>query len=223
MAVSEDIEIVVLRPLHFAAIYPEIFVVERFKAFAAVEIRNPASPRPCMRDIHAEIGMDTREKPLTYTAVEKPLEHFVSMVAGPQPVTMTDKESLTAYLKKDGFAVDRDAKFLREVVEHPHVVVTGEEYDGDSCVAEFSQFSQKSGEAPGDCVAILEPEIEDVAEKIDRMGIMADLFKPADDSLLPCDTGGMIGDAQVKIGGKVYFLLLEGVNPRNGHVVRNLW
>ena len=66
-----------------------------------------------------------------------------------------------------GVAQNGNAHLLGEVAEHPHVVVAGEEGNGQARVGQLGQLALQAAEAPRNGVAVLKPEVENVAQQVD--------------------------------------------------------
>src|SRR5690606_24162331 len=147
--------------------------------------------------------MDSGEQPLTKCTVEEFLLNFVYAVARPEAITMADQQTVLSYLEYLRFPVYRYAQFFREVIKHPHVVISGKERDRNSFVAEFGEFALESDESFWDGVGVFEPEIKDVAKKKYRVRIMPDSLKPGYDPAFALQAVISIGCTQVKVGGEV--------------------
>ena len=78
--------------------------------------------------------------------------------------------------------VDFHAAFTREVVAHPHIVVAREEDHAHAPVREFGQLAERPHEAFGNHAAVFEPEVEDVAQKKDRLRIAPRGVEPCDET-----------------------------------------
>ena len=116
---------------------------------------------------------------------------------------MGQEEALPAERFDAGRRADLHAAFAREVIAHPHVVVAREKEDAYAAVGHRSQPAERPDEAAGHHLAVFEPEVEDIAQKNDRLGIGRDGIEPGDE--LPLDTTGDLGaaSAQMDIGCEV--------------------
>ena len=119
---------------------------------------------------------------------------------------MPDEEALTADHQLDRLAVNGNTQLFWEVVKHPHVVVAGEECDRDAGIAQLGKFSLKADETSGNCMAVLEPEIEDVTKEVNGLCIVTNRFKPGYDFALAFKADFRGRDTQVEVGGEVEFL-----------------
>src|SRR5690606_18915988 len=108
-----------------------------------------------------------------------------ALVAGTQAVSMAYKEALSVEKEFFRFAIDWDIQFLLKVVFHPKVVVANKEVNGNSTILYFSELPQNPYKSFRHHVFVLEPEIEEIAQKIDGGGIVPHLLQPFYELLLP--------------------------------------
>lgn len=153
----------------------------------------------------AEIGMEPRKRPLTKRVPEYPLDEFIAVVVGPQAVSMSDKERLPPKRAYHRRSVHGDTQFTGKVIKHPHVVVAGENMDGQPAVAELGQFSKKADIPPGDYMPVFEPKIEQVAYEKELGRIFPDSVQPTQNRPFPLPAAQTGIDAQMEIGGEIDF------------------
>ena len=122
------------------------------------------------------------------------------------------------------FAVQYDAAFLFEVVEHPHVVVAGEVVDLHAVVGEFGDFSEESCEAPWHGLTVFEPEVEHVSEEVYGGGLVLDAVEEVDESAFLCTAAADGLGAQVGIAEEVdrFHQVGEGVCGWVGNAFRGV-
>ena len=145
-----------------------------------------------------------REEPPQQTRAEDGVEQpECGTLADVHVVAVGQEEALPAERHDAGRGVDLHAAFARKVVAHPLVVVAREEEDPDAAVGHRRQPSERTDEAPGHHLAVLEPEVEDVAQQHHRLGIGRNGVEPGDE--LPLDPAGDLGaaSAQMDIGCEV--------------------
>ena len=78
------------------------------------------------------------------------------------------------------------ATFLLEIISLPKVVIATEKVHFHTHVGQFADFSEQTRVALGHHIAILKPEIEDVAHEIYGLGLMLDAFEKIDQPALLC-------------------------------------
>src|SRR5688500_19400955 len=101
------------------------------------------------------------------------------------------------------------AEFVRKIIEHPHVMVSCKKEYRNTRVAEFGKLAEQSHITFRDGVFILKPEIEDIAQQINRMGVGFDGITPSYYLLFPLQARGMIGHAQMEVRGAVNVSVVE--------------
>ena len=125
------------------------------------------------------------------------------MVAGAKAIAVADEKRLAAQQIGLRQAMHGNAQFVGEVVAHPHIVVAGEEGDGQARIGEFGELSLKPDEPLRNGVPVFKPEIEHVAHQKQRGGIGLNLIEPAHHGLFAFTAEGGRRGAKVKIGGKI--------------------
>ena len=68
-------------------------------------------------------------------------------------------------------SVQRDAAFGTEVVVCPQIVIAGEKMDGNTPVGQSRQSAQQARESARNDPLVLVPEIEDVADQKNSLGV----------------------------------------------------
>src|SRR5690606_21034679 len=167
-------------------------------------VADPALARPIPRNANSKVGVDARKQPLTEGAVKKFLLKLIYAVAGSKAVTMANKQTVVTYLQHLRLPVDGYSQLFREVIKHPHVVVSREECDRDSLIAKLGKFALKPDKSFGYGVGILEPEIKNVAKQKNCVRVMADGLEPRYNLTLTFEAVFSIGCTQVEVGGEIY-------------------
>lgn len=107
--------------------------------------------------------------------------------------------------------MDSNSELRGEVVEHPHVVVSGKERNRYSLIAKFGELALQADKSAWYRVFVFEPEVKDIAQKINRIGFVFDRIEPGNDLPFTPETFFRGGYAQVKIGGeKDLFVVKRG-------------
>ena len=78
--------------------------------------------------------MQPPEEPLGHRICKDFLHAFEAFVAGPQPISVTNKELLFVQAEYPGFVKDGDVKLFLKVSPHPKVVVADKIIHGDPIV-----------------------------------------------------------------------------------------
>src|SRR5574337_1457309 len=102
-------------------------------------------------------------------------------------------------------AVNNNSKFFGEVIKHPHVVIAGKKINGHSAISQLSQFTLQTDKPFRNCLFVFKPKIKNIAQQIDRVGIVFNPVEPGCYSFFTMQTGLIIGSAQMKIGCEIYF------------------
>lgn len=184
MAMPKDIKVVVLRFLNLTTIHPKVFVFGPLELLLLLIVVNTAFTRPCLRNADPQVRVYPCEHPLTDFAVEESLQDFIRVVTRTESISVTDQKFLVADFDYPGLSIDWYPELLREIVKHPHVVIPCEENHRDARIPDGSELSKKPGKPLRDSVLVLEPEIENVTQQVDRVRIMTHAVKPLDDQVL---------------------------------------
>ena len=95
----------------------------------------------------------------------------------PQAVAVAYQHPLAAELHHHRVVVHDGPHLLRQVVEHPHVVVADEEMDLHPLVGQLGQLAQQPHMPAGHEVAVGEPEVEDVAQQHQLLAVGLNLVQ----------------------------------------------
>ncbi len=118
---------------------------------------------------------------------------------------MRQEETLSAKFPDHRFAVELQPNFLFKVIERPHVVVAPEKMHRNPGISNLSKLSEQSHIPFWHNGFVFKPEIEQVAHQENLFGVGFYNIEPADEFFLPLPALLPVGDAEVKIGGEVYF------------------
>src|SRR5687767_714710 len=110
------------------------------------------------------------------------------MVARSQTITVSDHQGLISYHKFLRLSVYGDTKLHREIIKHPHVVVTCKKGYRNPCISQFSKLTLESDKTLWDGVFVLKPEIKNIAHQINGMRFVLDAIQPFYDQLLSLQT-----------------------------------
>ena len=91
-----------------------------------------------------------------------------------------------------------------KISECPDIVISGKKMNFNTAVSQLSQLTQEPNEPFGYHRFILKPEIENIAHQVNFRGIMANKVEPLYKELFTFQARSMIGNSQMKVGGKVY-------------------
>lgn len=154
---------------------------------------------PPVPETHRPVGMyapreEPPQRPRAEDAVEQ-AEHRLSVDV--HVVAVGHEDAPSAECEQLRRSVHLDAAFARQVVAHPHVVVTRQEGHAHAPVGQFGQFAQRPHEAFGHHAAVFEPEIEDVAHQEDRLRIAPRPVEPGDKT--PLDLPGCVRIARTEV------------------------
>ena len=120
-----------------------------------------------------------------------------------KPVAMCQVEFLSPELGEFRSGMDDEIQFAGEIPESPHVVVTAEQVHRDPRIRDLCQFTEKPGIAHWNHSPVFEPEIEQVAHKINGFSILPRSIEPGDEPLLTLQAGGMVGNSEMKVRSEV--------------------
>ena len=128
------------------------------------------------------------------------------MISRTQTVAMTYQEFLASYYERLRISINWDTKLCGKVVEHPHIMIAREKPNGNSRVSQTCELTLQSNKSFWYRMLVFKPEIENIAQQKNRMGVMLNAIKPSDNALFPFKTGLEIRNAKVKVRGKIDFL-----------------
>ncbi len=94
-----------------------------------------------------------------------------------QAVAMRQIEHLAVEFDRCRFVVYNHPALSAQVVQCPHVVVSGKEMHFHSVVGEFRQFSEETGKAARHYRLIFKPEVEHIAKHIHSLSFVLYLVK----------------------------------------------
>ena len=116
-------------------------------------------------------------------------------------VAVPYQEALPIEFHLDGFVVDDGAEFLREVVEHPHVVVANEEVYLYPTVSQLGQFAEDAGVSARHQIAVAEPEVEYIAQQHQGLAVVLDAVEPLAKLAFPLES--IRPTAQMRVRNKI--------------------
>ena len=141
--------------------------------------------RPCQAELQAPSRMYGGEEAAAEGIVKHLPEPQVFPVGCSEAVAVREVEHLAVDFRGQAYlAVHYHSALFLKVIVHPEVVVAGEEVHLHAVVREFGDFSQQSGVAFGDDVAIFVPEVEDVSEQVYGGGFVLDAVEEVHKSAL---------------------------------------
>ena len=97
---------------------------------------------------------------------------------------MRQEECLTFYINALWLVVHDNAALPGEVVFAPDIMVAGEEVYGYAGIGQLGQFAQQTGVALGNGIAVLEPEVEYIAQHVQALGLWLYLIQETAQVLL---------------------------------------
>lgn len=80
--------------------------------------------------------------------------------------------------------MDGNVEFFREVIEHPHIVITGKEDHRNAGVGKLGQFALQPDKSLWNGMVILEPKIKDVTHQVNAVRFVPDRIQPSHNSSL---------------------------------------
>ena len=152
---------------------------------------------PTVGDTKSKTRGQHLEKPLAEAAAEEHPHEVEPLVCVTKSVAMAYKTPFAVEFKYFRFIVDDGAKFLGEVVEHPHVVVAKEEVYLDAAVGQLGQLAEEACVATRHQMTVGEPEIEDIAQEHEFLAARLYLFK--EKTKLPLALEAILATAQMCI------------------------
>ncbi len=162
-----------------------------------------AAPPPS--EPHGQIGMrQPRERRPQNTRTEhgihEPQHGFVADVH----VVAVGYENIAA---REGHATRRKpylhAAFPRKIFAAPHVVVAYQQHYPHPAVSQLGQLAQRTSEALGDHLAVLEPEIEDVARQKYGLGILRRHVEPPHETPLHAARRLLVARSEMNVRGEI--------------------
>ena len=99
--------------------------------------------------------------------------------------------------------MDLQAAFALEVVTDPQVVVAREEDHADAAVGQLGQLAQRAHKPFGHDPLVLEPEVEDVTHKEDRLGVVRHGVEPRDEPALDTLRRSPVARTQMYVGCEI--------------------
>lgn len=145
-----------------------------------LETRLATAEGPAEREAERPARVDTGIQPLAETVSEQAAHEAERAAAVVHLVAMPQKEAATQEIDGNGAIVDGGTQFSREIVEHPDVVVAGQEVNFDAAVGELGDLAEETGKSFWNDIFILVPIVEHVAEEPDRYGTVLNAVEPSD-------------------------------------------
>ena len=104
---------------------------------------------------------------------------------GPDFVSVGDVDRETLMGDRDRTAGEFNAELLGEVLARPEVVIAGQVDHAHAGFHQVVEFEQDAGAGRRDGCAVLEPEVEEIANNIERPGVVADRLQKVDQDVFP--------------------------------------
>ncbi len=99
-------------------------------------------------------------------------------------IAVREEETFAEQLRIERLAVYDGSDFLRQVVEHPDVVIADKEMDFDTEVAQLGDLTEKAHVSARHDVFVFVPIVEDIAQEIHGRRIVFNLVEPSDETFL---------------------------------------
>ena len=98
-------------------------------------------------------------------------------------------------------------------------MVSCKEEDRDPRVSHLRKLAQQPDKSFRDGVFVFKPEVEDVAQQVDGMGVMPDAVQPLNDVTLPLKARFVVWHSQVEVGREVDLFTAQGCYLSAGHII----
>lgn len=102
-----------------------------------------------------------------------------------------------------GFSMKDHPTDLLQVIQHPHIMVSGKKVDADAPGRELSQLIQHAIISTRYTILVFEPKVEDVAGQHDRLRIAGRPVEPLHETALPAGRARLVARPQVNIRRKI--------------------
>lgn len=165
---------------HFTAKYYQPFLFFAQKDLVFMAICHPAFSRKIQGQRCAEARMQPGKKLLRNAAGKYFLQEFVAVVGGTQAVAMGNIKKFTPDFALLGATVHNHSKFFLKIAENPHVVIAGEVVYRNARIANLCDFPQQSYKSFGNNRFVFKPEVENISQQVNLIGILTHLLQPAD-------------------------------------------
>jgi serine protease Do len=142
--------------------------------------------RPCGQR-NAEVGVNEAVDRHGDPVAKHPAQHPVAMIAGGETVAVGEKERSPLRGDADRVGEGVESDFPLKEGTGPPVVIAAQEEDGEAGARQGLESGQDGEAARGNGVAILEPEVEEIAHEDEGGGLPRDLLEEFEESplLLP--------------------------------------
>lgn len=140
--------------------------------------------RPCIAKTKREPRMQRAENLLERTAMEDAGQDAVAARNGAEAITVTEAEDLAGNSRYVGLLKPFHSERL-EVGIAPDVVIAAKEIDIHTSIDEVEQRSKHAHIAFGNDVAVLIPEIPDVTEQVEALGLRRKRAEKLHETRLP--------------------------------------
>ena len=159
----------------------------------------PAGSGPAAREPEHRAGMKRLEQRDADLVAEHATDQFRLGVVAAERVAVTGQHPAAVDLEHaPGLLHDVYAQFLFEIVGHPPVVVAAEEPDIGP-LRHLGQRREHAHAAARHHVAVVHPEIEDVAQQVERLQVGRKRLQVLHERPLP-DTAGIGVRPQMQVG-----------------------
>ena len=203
VAVDEEVDVGVLLQVLLGVGDEGLVLLAHVAGRSLALVLEAAMLGPFEAEVYTPAGVYAGKEPLQDGVVEHGPQGAELPVGVAQSVAVGEVEELASELHGHGAVVHDGAALLGEVVLAPDVVVADEEVHLHAAVGELAHLAEEAGVALGHHVAVLEPEVEDVAQHIHGRGLLLYLVEEVDQPPLAGTHRGECAAAQVCIGDEV--------------------
>ena len=117
--------------------------------------------------------------------MEYALDELEALVGVSQPISVSQEEYLSIKFNGLWLLVQDNAALFLQIPVCPDVVVAREVVHFHAHICQLRYFSEETGEALGNHIAVFVPEVEHIAQQVDGSGLGLDAVKePYQPSLL---------------------------------------
>lgn len=168
-----------------------------------LETRLATAEGPTEREAERPARVDACIQPLAETVSEQAAHQLERAAAVVHLVAVAKEEAVSQEIDGYGAVVNGGAQLCRKIIEHPNVVVAGQEVNFDAAVGELGDLAKETGKSFWDDIFILVPIIEHVAEEPDRYGTVLNAVEPSDKTAFDCSGILVETCSQMCVGGEI--------------------
>src|SRR5262245_22504375 len=166
---AEDDRIVAFRIPRLSQSVPELVVADRgTRGVVAARVGARRSQRNA--DVRVYPAKESARDPVS----EHSLQDFVTVVSGAETVAMGEEDPASLERQRDRHVREGNVELAREVLTDPEVVISADIENGHPATPKVAQGLEHPDEALRDRVAVLEPEVEEVAVHVERGALVVD-------------------------------------------------